>query len=489
MSGANARTDILESEMKRDPAFALAVSSLERCLKVRERVGSSLISGRPGKPSGSGGIDTAVRETDFKGSVSDAAPVEVLRRSGAVGGTAFRPISAGHGSACAVERALGKSSKLSSFENDGGLVDGVEGDVCSSLGRRGHSGAETVLAIAVEDERINGLLEGSESDFSKNLADESADSPGRVRSSAAHATAGESKGIVGSFQPSESEFPSLNSSLGSLSSACTRHVACRVAAAAAARVCPGSSSLAVSAAVARAHASTLHDSCSTSWSDTVRVTGSTGTRRVKGGVSGPAEDLRPVSEVEGGVNFRPAGSVRGQVPGSLPWRQRGTGTRQVKGSVVTPPLHPEVPGIQFVSPGYGLDIRQSMGWTKVCGTAQSGIWVLKGIARACMFPPPSGGMDEAGYLQDCLGYARARLSVFIQIWTGSFIRWHSDNEPLFGPQNLPKLIVSWSLGNSVEFMVRRRASRNFPSSIRLDHGDVLVMDGLAQSEYEHCTAS
>ena len=71
----------------------------------------------------------------------------------------------------------------------------------------------------------------------------------------------------------------------------------------------------------------------------------------------------------------------------------------------------------------------------------------------------------------------------------SFIRWHSDNEPLFGPQNLPKLIVSLSLGNSVEFMVRRRASRNVPSSIRLDHGDVLVMDGPAQSEYEHCTAS
>ena len=89
VSGANAPTDILESEMKRDPAFALAVSSLERCLKVREH--------------------TAVRETEFKGSVSDAALVEVVRRSGAVGGTAFRPISAGHGSACAVERALGKS--------------------------------------------------------------------------------------------------------------------------------------------------------------------------------------------------------------------------------------------------------------------------------------------------------------------------------------------------------------------------------------------
>ena len=74
--------------------------------------------------------------------------------------------------------------------------------------------------------------------------------------------------------------------------------------------------------------------------------------------------------------------------------------------------------------------------------------------------------------------------------SGSFIRWHSDNEPLFGAQNLPKLIVSMrfivilSLGNSVEFMVRRRASGKVPSSIRLDHCDVLVMDGLAQSEYD-----
>ena len=73
--------------------------------------------------------------------------------------------------------------------------------------------------------------------------------------------------------------------------------------------------------------------------------------------------------------------------------------------------------------------------------------------------------------------------------SGSFIRWHSDNEPLFGPQNLLKLIVCVSLGNSVEFMLRRRAPGNFPSSIRLDHGDGPVMDGLAQSEYEHCTAS
>ena len=37
--------------------------------------------------------------------------------------------------------------------------------------------------------------------------------------------------------------------------------------------------------------------------------------------------------------------------------------------------------------------------------------------------------------------------------------------------------------------MRRRAPGKVSSSIRLDHGDILVMDGLAQSEYEHCTAS
>ena len=81
-----------------------------------------------------------------------------------------------------------------------------------------------------------------------------------------------------------------------------------------------------------------------------------------------------------------------------------------------------------------------MGWTKVCETALSGIWVLQGNPRARMCPDNlvhlRVGWRKQGYIRDCLGYARAR-----------------------------------------------------PSSIRLDHGDILVMDGLAQSEYEHCTAS
>ena len=72
---------------------------------------------------------------------------------------------------------------------------------------------------------------------------------------------------------------------------------------------------------------------------------------------------------------------------------------------------------------------------------------------------------------------------------GSSVPWHSVNEALFGDQSDPKAIVSMSLGSSVDFRVRRRGRRNAPSSIRLDHGDLLVMDGLAQLEYEHSTSS
>ena len=70
--------------------------------------------------------------------------------------------------------------------------------------------------------------------------------------------------------------------------------------------------------------------------------------------------------------------------------------------------------------------------------------------------------------------------------SGSCVPWHTDNESLFGPPNQLKLIVSMSLGHSVVFQVRR-VQGYVPSSMTLDHGDLLVMDGSAQSEYAHRT--
>ena len=149
------------------------------------------------------------------------------------------------------------------------------------------------------------------------------------------------------------------------------------------------------------------------------------------------------------------------------------------------PLHPEVPDTQFVSPARGLGIRQSMGWTKVCETAKSGIWVLKGNARARMLPDnldhlrvgwrPRGSYETAWVTlgHDCpvsiqvwtLSSSQTtnlcviwdgviglwcRVAPFLSPWCaekdvptgvnlnqnaapGSFIRWHGDNEPFFRP--------------------------------------------------------
>ena len=223
----------------------------------------------------------------------------------------------------------------------------------------------------------------------------------------------------------------------------------------------------------------------------------------------------------------------------FPGRQPRTGTRQgQRVGVVKPSLHPEVPDTQYVSLGRGLGIRQSMGWRCVKPHGR-GIWVLKGGARARMLLDnldhlrvgwKTRGTYETAWVtpgHDCLcsyqyGHGAAvRPQTNDAIWDGviglwcrvapllspwcargevpmgvnqysgskSCIRWHSDNEPLFGPQHAPKLIVSMSLGNSVEFEVHRRVSGDVPSSIQLDHGDLLVMDGPAQLEYAHRTFS
>ena len=97
----------------------------------------------------------------------------------------------------------------------------------------------------------------------------------------AHVTAGESPGGIGLLEVTESDFPSLSFSVNSClrlsTSACAR-ASCfaGACAGAAVRVCPVSSSSAVSAVV-HAHATTLHGAHN-SWSDTGRVTWSHGSK-------------------------------------------------------------------------------------------------------------------------------------------------------------------------------------------------------------------
>ena len=199
----------------------------------------------------------------------------------------------------------------------------------------------------------------------------------------------------------------------------------------------------------------------------------------------------------------------------------------------------EIPCSLVMPPGRHQHAPQSLGWARVCGTERSGIWVLKGATRTYNLPrnlddvgivwERRSGYETAwatrGHVCSCsYDYGRgpvlpqANPSVFteaVNLWSrvaslltpwcakgevptgvnlnqyagnGSFIPWHCDNQPLFGSPFEPKVIVSMSLGHSVLFKLRRRASKNTPSQIWLDHGDLLVMDGLTQYEYEHSTA-
>ena len=68
------------------------------------------------------------------------------------------------------------------------------------------------------------------------------------------------------------------------------------------------------------------------------------------------------------------------------------------------------------------------------------------------------------------------------------LRWHSDDEVLFGGRGESKLIVSVSIGFSALFRWKPRPSPDCEAdSTWLHHGDLLVMDGRCQDEYLHST--
>ena len=70
----------------------------------------------------------------------------------------------------------------------------------------------------------------------------------------------------------------------------------------------------------------------------------------------------------------------------------------------------------------------------------------------------------------------------------SCVGWHCDDEPLFGKCGDVKLNVSVSLGNFEVFRWRRQSCPSDEGrSCRLDHGDILVMDGQCQDEFLHRT--
>ena len=230
-----------------------------------------------------------------------------------------------------------------------------------------------------------------------------------------------------------------------------------------------------------------------------------------------------------------SGGGPGPGPGSGP----GGRSRLVGGALDRAAALRGIPCSLVMPPGRHQRAPQSLGWERVCGTEKSGVWVLKGDARTYNLPrnlddvgvvwERRSGYETAwatpGHVCSCsYNYGRGPVlpqsnpSVFIEavkLWSrvaslltpwcakgevptgvnlnryagnGSCIPWHCDNEGLFGSPFEPKVIVSMSLGHSVLFKLRRRAPENTPSQIWLDHGDLLVMDGLTQYEYVHSTA-
>ena len=225
-----------------------------------------------------------------------------------------------------------------------------------------------------------------------------------------------------------------------------------------------------------------------SWSDTVKLQGPTRRRRgTKGGVPGPAEDLLLVSEVEAGVNFRPAGGSRGPPRGSfypirVTWirigHQATNGLDEGVWNHTVGNLGAKGVTLELVC---FLRTLITFGWdgslgehTRLPGLRQGTTVCSYKYGRGAAVRPQTNNAIWNGATG-----LWGRVAPFLSLWcgkkdvptgvnlnrytgSGSFIRWLSDNEPLFGLQKLPELIVSVSLGNSVEFMVRRRASGNVP---------------------------
>ena len=210
---------------------------------------------------------------------------------------------------------------LSQRRGDAGIV---AGEVCLSQVNSGHvvDPMPRDVSVLAEPEgvcvrrRKAGCSAGVDSDISRIQV-------GSGRNSRIHGSQSSSGCLPGAC--------SIGSASAAVGSACLPAVRTRSYADVAASACGGM-------AVEQRHACNsvvsggfLPVQKSTSYFLEVGRQGPTWRRGSKGGVASPAEDLLPVSEEDAGVNFRLVGGFWRQVAGSLPRKQRGTGTRQRHG--------------------------------------------------------------------------------------------------------------------------------------------------------------
>ena len=202
---------------------------------------------------------------------------------------------------------------------------------------------------------------------------------------------------------------------------------------------------------------------------------------------------------------------------------------------------PSCPDYYPEPPGPGIVIRNMLGWSKLEKTERSGVWVFRGALQgenlfslldaagdwvtkgsyhtawavpgdsscSCSYAyghGPAVGPHTGERCWPLLAGLWRAIAPLMKPWCAegdvptaanlnlyrgwkSCVGWHCDDEPLFGKCGDAKLIVSVSLGNFALFRWRRQScSSNEDSSCRLDHGDILVMDGQCQDEFLHRTS-
>ena len=202
---------------------------------------------------------------------------------------------------------------------------------------------------------------------------------------------------------------------------------------------------------------------------------------------------------------------------------------------------PSCPDYYPEPPGPGIVIRNMLGWSQLEKTERSGVWLFRGALQGenPFFSPrrsrrlgeervvphsvggpcnsscscsyayghgPAIGPHSGERCWPLLGVLWRAIAPLMKPWCAegdvptaaklnlyrgwkSCVGWHCDDEPLFGKCGDAKLIVSVGLGNFALFRWRRQScSSNEDSSCRLDHGDILVMDGQCQDEFLHRTS-
>jgi alkylated DNA repair dioxygenase AlkB len=124
------------------------------------------------------------------------------------------------------------------------------------------------------------------------------------------------------------------------------------------------------------------------------------------------------------------------------------------------------PGLPF--PPIILDILAYV--MPICGVNDEALW-----PTAC----------NANFYKDGYYITYEDLYYYITNYRSSPLGWHEDNEPMHGPLHEPYAILSLSLGATRNFLIRETRSRKVVSTIPLKHGDLVSMNGLFQSLFQH----